>query len=246
MSNLKRTKSNMTLTPNGLLGTALLAAAMLVSGGTSRAAVTYDSVTYHVGIDTHTLASVANGSPFYLDFQLSNGGTVGDNTISISNFTYTGGSATGSSTILGTASGDIGSTVSLTDSGTPSELYQQFTTATSFIGFDVTSTTHVVGTTPDQLTVAILDAGNYPSVGGGAPPGQIDTNSADTLALFTSQISDSLSHAVFSDNQPYAGTHSGTTSADYSGVIVYAVPEPSRAVLLIGGLMAGLLRRRRK
>jgi len=224
----------MKLTPNSLLGTALLAAAMLVSGGTSRAAVTY-----HVGIDTHTLASVAGGSPFYLDFQLSNGGTAGDNTISVSNFTYTGGSATGSSTILGTASGNIGGTVSLTDTNTPSELYQQFTSSTSFIGFDVTSTTNIIGTTPDQLTVAILDAGTYPGIAGG-PPGQIDTNSLDTLALFTSQISASLAQGTFYDNQPFAGTGA------YSGVVVYAAPEPSRAMLLIGGLMAGTLRRRRK
>lgn len=201
----------------------LAVAALMLTTAASQAAL------YHVTLNTAPLnsAPASLNAPFSLDFQFASGGTVGNNTISLGNFSFTGGSAFGAASTFGSASGSLFSTVSLTDSFTPSELFQQFTAGTTAIGFDVTTTTNIdPGLTPDQFSVAILDN----------TTGQITTNSPDTLSLLTYDIASAT---------PLAGdvhTYSGT--GDYAGVTATAVPEPTTACVGFGLAMVGMLSRR--
>jgi hypothetical protein len=196
---------------------------------------------YHVNIITGSLVGSAS-APFYLDFQFSSGSGldpyVGNNTISLSNFTFTGGSATGSSSTSGIASGSLATSVSLMDSITPSEFYQGFTSTTTQIGFDVVSTLNLdAGLTPDQFSTAILDS----SLGS---PAQIYTTSPDTLSLATEVIDSATILNIHTYNGD--GPADGSAPGSFSGVVA-SVPEPSSFGLLSFGLLGMLyiVRRRR-
>src|ERR1043166_1656402 len=84
-------------------------------------------INFHVQFNTTALIG-SPLAPFYLDLALTDGsGTLaGPNTVTITNFLYGGGSPPAAPFITGTASGNIGSTVTLAD--TPNffnELYQR-------------------------------------------------------------------------------------------------------------------------
>ncbi|MGC3989263.1 MAG: hypothetical protein QM796_06225 [Chthoniobacteraceae bacterium] len=134
---------------------------------------------YTISLNTAAL-SADSSSPFYLDFQFSSGATVGNNTVTLSNFAFTGGSATGSATTTGTASGSLGSTVTLVDGKTTlTEFYQGFTAGTTNISFTLNSTLNVdPGLNPDQFSISILDS----ALGS---PAQIYTTAPDTASLLT-------------------------------------------------------------
>lgn len=140
---------------NHLITGVLAAAGMIISATVANAAI------YHVEIDTAALnlsSNSANG-PFSLDVQLNDGHGTGDgnNSVTLSNFTFGGGSLISGATLLGGASGDLGSTVSLTDSSAFNEFFQAFNAGTS-LGFDVSLTGNPdAGLTPDAFAVAILD-----------------------------------------------------------------------------------------
>lgn len=115
-------------------------------------AIGHADFNYHIDINTSSLVGA-----FSLDFQL-NGGIPLANTATISNFTFGGGSASGSPTAFGSATGSLGSTVVLNDSANFfNELYEGFTPG-STLGFDVTLTGNVNTPTPDLFAVAILDS----------------------------------------------------------------------------------------
>jgi len=124
----------------------LLAAATLAL--TSRAA----PVT--VKLDT----SFLSGGNYYLDFQLTDGSGTGDgsNTAVVSAFDFGGGSAFGAVTSYGTVTGDLSSSVSLTDTDPFTEFYQAFS-AGSFLMFQLELTNHYSGGTPDLFGFSILD-----------------------------------------------------------------------------------------
>ncbi len=213
-----------------LLGTALGAALLLLSAAPAQAASTY-----HAAINTAALVANTGSGPFYLDFSLSNASVAGNNTVMVSNFIFTGGAAAGSATLTGDATGNLGSTITLNDTAFFNDIYQGFTQGTTGISFDVTTTTNVDSINSldptDVFSFSILDN----------TLANIPTSHADGVSLFT-QAFDSLLHDTgsFANSSPAAGTGA------FAGVTVNSVPEPSRALLLMGGLGALMVRRRRK
>ena len=197
---------------------ALVAACMMISASTSQA-----GLIYHVDINTAPLVGSLSG-PFSLDFQLNDGsGTLaGVNTVTLSSFVFTGGTATGSANLFGDATGSLSSTVTLTDDVSFSnEFFQGFSAGTTKIGFNVLLTTNVdPGPTPDAFSMAILDntLANIPTTGLG-----------DSLMLVNI---DSASLSL-SDVQSF-------TSTSPAGVTVAAsaVPEPSSWLFMGSGLLA--------
>jgi len=195
-------------------------------------------------VDLNTAALGAQNSanaPFYLDFQLNYGGSTNPaTTVTLSNFQFTGGSAMGSATTLGTASGSMGSTLTLSASSSSqlNELYQQFSTGTTDISF----TAHVSGAgfdvTPTSLSVAIMDN----SLGS---PAQIFTSAPDTESMVFVNIDPTK---TASDVQAYMSVSSADGNTPLSGVVasVTPVPEPSTYAAIMGGAAVGVafLRRR--
>src|ERR1051325_7598076 len=90
--------------------TKTLMAFTLFAGGSLRAE------TVRVSMDTHLLKTSANG-PFSIGFQLAGGGSFGDgnNSVTLGNFRFGGGSPAGPPTLGGTALGDVSTSVTLTD-----------------------------------------------------------------------------------------------------------------------------------
>ncbi|MBV9657122.1 MAG: NF038129 family PEP-CTERM protein [Verrucomicrobia bacterium] len=190
--------------------------------------------TYHVDMNVGALSTAPN-APFFLDFQLNAGGNNGasGNSVTLNNFVFTGGAATGSANTSGNVSGSLGAGLTLTlNTNNPfNEFYQSFSTSTTDIQFDVSSTQFGAGISPDGFAVAILDSeANNP---------QIATNAPDTVSLLMESINGSVSMAN-------VATYSSTNP---TGVTASAVPEPSTTALMLlggcGGLVA-LIRRRNR
>ncbi len=211
------------MTKSLLRHTLAMTAGLLLTTAASHAA------SYHVDINTAALnlAPANVNAPFSLDFQFYDGGVLGNNTVTITNFTYAGGSVTGSPTLLDGALGNIGSTVTLNNSGSFQELYQQFTPGTT-LSFDVALTQFLDGPTPDSFVVAILDQNLF----------NIPTNGAG----------DSLLHADINTTSPLtlAQLNLASGTADYAGVTVVATPEPGSIASLASGAAVLLALRRRR
>jgi hypothetical protein len=178
---------------------------------------------YHVDVNTSGLIGNING-PFSVDFQFNDGGVLGNNAAGISNFTYSGGSATGSPTLLGGASGNAATTAYFNNSSTFQELYQSFTPGTTF-SFNVALTANSDGVTPDSFVFTILDNNlfNIPTTG----------------------VGDSLMQVNISPTSVQIGAGLG----DFSGVTVNvaAIPEPQTYALFMVGLgLVGFAAARRK
>ena len=114
---------------------------------------------YHVALNTSGLAASAS-APFSLDFQLDDGGTPGNNGVTLTNFRYNGGSvAAAPSSLSGGASGNADSTVTLIDTSLLNELVQTFTPGAA-LTFDVSMTDNAnttSGSSPDEFSFALLD-----------------------------------------------------------------------------------------
>jgi len=201
---------------------ALVAACIMISASTSKAALIY-----HVDINTTSLVGSLDG-PFSLDFQLNDGsGTLaGVNTVTLSNFVFTGGNPTGSASLFGDATGSLSSTVTLTDDVSSNEFFQGFSAGTTKISFNVLMTTVPEGPAPDAFSMAILD--NTLS--------NISTNGTGDSLMLVNINSASLSLSAV------------LTSTSTSGVTVAVspVPEPNSWLFMGSGLLAlGWLVRRR-
>lgn len=202
----------------------LLSAAALLAFAPAAKAVTFPDLVYTLTLNLSSLQSNPNG-PFSLDFQLATGSGNVSNTVTLSNFVFTGGSATGTPTFTtGTESGSLGSSVVLTSSSVVSEFAQAFTAGVTQISFQVDETrnTDLVGNgtaVPDQFNVAILD-NNLNNIPTTDPSG---ANELATSVLVTTE-----------------------TAATVKQFSVAAVPEPSTYATLLGGLVAlGVMLRRR-
>ena len=117
---------------------------------------------FTVSLDTSQLSTLYPGiTTFALDFQLNDGsGTSdGNNTATLSNFSLGGGSPSGIPDLFGGASGDLSTTVSLTDNSFLNEFTQGFTPGT-LLSFDVNLTTNVdAGPFPDWFSFALTEPG---------------------------------------------------------------------------------------
>jgi len=187
-----------------------------------------DTFNFHLDINVANLVGAPNG-PFYLDFQLNEGnGTTPSNTITLSGFTFTGGSAAGSATVLnGTASGNFGSSIILSDSSSSqfNEIFQGFSSGTTDIQFNVSISQNSFAVAPDNFLVTILDNEN--------PNQPIFTDAPDTLSLVSVNLS---SANTLADVDTYSSTDPTPTGVTATAT---AVPEPTSLMALLGG--AGVL-----
>lgn len=116
-------------------------------------------ITYDIGLNTAPLIGHPAG-PFLIEFQLNDGSGTGDgnNTALLSDLVFGGGAPVGVPAFIGGASGNAGSSITLTDSSFFNQFVQQFTPG-SQLGLRLALTTNVdSGGIPDQFTFAILDS----------------------------------------------------------------------------------------
>ena len=194
---------------------AFVAACTMLCAVTSQAG----TLSFEVDINTSPLLNNLNG-PFSLDFQLNPGTGAATNTVNLTNFAFTAGSATGSPSLSGNATGSLGSSVSLSDaSDTFSEFYQGFAATTTHISFDASVTENVDPTTPDAFVMAILDKNlfNIPTTGLG-----------DSLLLLN----------INASNLSLANVQTFSSTSPDAGATVTASPEPGTLGM---GLAAGLI-----
>ena len=171
---------------------------------------------FDITVNTAPLISHASG-PFSLDFQLNDGSGSADanNTASIAGFDFGGGSATGTATLSGGASGDLSGSIQLTETSAFNEHFQGFTPG-STLTFHVSLTLNAdAGVTPDAFSFGILDSSLF----------NIATTAADN-SLFTITIN---------GGTPTFTTASGTDIP--VTVSVTAVPEPGFWAVASGGLL---------
>ena len=117
---------------------------------------------FNVSVDTSSLIGDPLASaPYYIDFQLNDGGTTpGNNAVSISNVMFGGGSVAASlPELFGGASGDLASGVQIMDTDFFNEFYQEFIPG-SFLSFMVTLTNNAnnPGDASDLFSFSIFDS----------------------------------------------------------------------------------------
>src|SRR4051812_14509523 len=108
---------------------------------------------YQVTLDTLSLVGHPAG-PFYVYVAFTDGSGIGDvnNTASLSNFTFSGGSALGSPLVFGGANGSLATGITITDNSFVNFLVEQFAPGLH-LGFSLTVTSNNdAGETPDRLT----------------------------------------------------------------------------------------------
>lgn len=211
---------------NSFLLAAAVAACAVALPANGRA----QNLTYHVDLNVASLLTAATQGPYYLDFQLNGDGlpAAATNSVLVNNFKFTLGSAVGTPVSYENAAGNMnfGVVLSLDSGDTLNELYQQFSSTTTDIQFDVTSTENASGITPDAFTVSILDKSL----------GQIATTAPDGVSLVIETINGSVP-------PPGVKYYRSTTPA---GVIASAVPEPRTFAAVLAGLAALILTCRRQ
>ncbi len=209
--------------------TSLLGIALILAGHAARA----DQV-WNVSLDTSKLSSDYTG-PFALDFELV--GSSG-NTVTISNLAFGAGSpGPGSAFLTGGASGDLSSTVTLTDSTSFfSDFNQQFTPGSTLtFAMDSTLVPPSSGGFADSFSMVIFSGydpvnGYNPSTGaGGTPIPTTDPTGNDTFLNFNI-------------DGPGSTTVSSYPSASGDITIIVtpagAIPEPTSILMMFLGVMA--------
>jgi hypothetical protein len=190
----------------------------------SAKATTFPDLTYNVTLNLAPLSGYSANGPFSLDLQLAEGSGNVSNTVTLSNFVFTGGTAAGTPNFTtGGESGSLAGSLVLTDTSLDNEFAEAFSSGVTSISFHVDQTPNSEEVTqgtaiPEQFNVSIID-NNLDYVPTTDPTG------ADTL--------------VNSD----LGTH-----ATVNQFSVEAVPEPGTTSLLMAGgiLMAGMTLWRRR
>jgi len=197
-----------------------------------------------VSVDTSQMAADYT-SPYALDFELvgSNG-----NTVTLSSFSFaSGGSAgPGPAFLTGGANGDLGSSVSLTDSASFfSDFNQQFTPGSGLtFSMDSTLIPPPSGGSPDNFSMVIFEGydpvnGYSPFMGtGGTPIPTADPSGADSFFNFNINGPGSTTVSVFP-----------SASGDISITVTPAgsVPEPPSGMLMLFSMIctASVICRRR-
>jgi hypothetical protein len=193
-------------------------------------------LSFDVIVDTSVLIDHPAG-PFSLAFKLTDGSGFGDNNnhILLDNFAFGDGGVAGLPDIIGEASGDLSSSVTLDDSEFLSEFVQPFDPGDT-LTFHVDMTTNRDrGAAPDEFAFKILDCmgAEIPTTGLGDSLLIVDINSRTPVI------------------QAFAGDFSRAPSCGGEPITLAApriVPEPSALALLFCGVgsMALLCLHRRK
>jgi len=187
---------------------------------------------FGVTLNTAGMSADSANTPFFLDFQLNTGSAASPaDTVTLSGFSFTGGSVIGTPTTTGTATGTMTSQVVLAASTSSqfNELYQQFGSGTTAIHFTASVHEPDLGGTPSSFTTAIMDS----SLGF---PAQIFTTAPDTASMVVLNLSPT-------NTIGNVGGFMGVSSADgvttLSGIsTAITVPEPSTTAAIAGGVVA--------
>ena len=190
-------------------------------------------VIYNVTLDTAPLVGHPAG-PFYVELTFTDGSGVGDanNTVTMSNINFGGGSALGSALVFGGASGSLETAVTITDSSVLSLFSEQFAPGLQLsFSLDLTSNDDAGGT-PDGFTFFVLDSSGV-SIPTLAPFGDYFIGAAlgSTGPTFDAYGSDP-SRALSAGN-PVSIPAPAITSAS-------SVPEPL-TIYLLGSALAVIL-----
>lgn len=174
-------------------------------------------ITYYVTLDTSALAANNPGQgPFTVDFQLNDGSSgdgINNNTAIVRSFNLYGGSLTpGTSGATGSVSGDLSSSLKLTDNGFLDDFSQQFTPG-NMLSFTLDLTTNVSSSeqlTPDEFSFAVYS-----------------NNNTQTASVLTIDITGS---------NPVVTSIGGSlgNGVPVPGPTVNTVPEPASLSLLFG------------
>ena len=205
---------------------ALIAASALAAGAVNAHA----DVSFHVDLNAADLLT-GYSSPFFVAIQLAKNGpdSAVSNTVTATNFTFTGGSFLGTAATQGNALGDFASTITLTPGGTqPALIIGQISTSVTDIGFDVTATGILSDLVhPDEFQIFL----GYMS---GTGPKQIATTDSDPNRQALAYLDFTSTTLTPSSVQTF--TAPGHPASDVTVSNVTDVPEPSTFATLLGGL----------
>jgi hypothetical protein len=193
---------------------------------------------YEVTLDTSSLVGHPAG-PFYVYATFTDGSGVGDanNTVTMSDFTFGGGSALGNPLVFGGASGSLETGITITDSSFFSFALEQFAPGLQLNFLLDLTLNDDSGGIPDRFSLSLLDSSGValPTL---APSGDyfFGADIYSTGAIIDAYGSD-MSRSL-SVGGPVSIPVPTITS-------VSSVPEPSTIYLLGGALaMTGVLRHR--
>lgn len=177
--------------------------------------VAFGNVIYHVSLNTTPLMSSLSG-PFAVDFQFVDGSGIGDsnNSVTVDNFNFGSGGPSGVPLIIGSATGDLGTGITLTDAEFFNVFNQRFTPG-ALLSFTVTLTANPEAVdVPDLFSFAILDGNGF----------------GDPILIAN----------IDSSNPALLGFASRSLSLD--APTITAVPEPSFRWMVMGAccLLVGL------
>lgn len=213
----------------------LLLATALVSSPLVKAAVIYN-----VSITTSPLVDHSAG-PFSIEAQFNDGsGTSdGNNVAVLSMFDFGAGSSSGVPVSVGGVSGNLSSSVILTDSGFFNQFTQSFNPGGT-LSFQLSLTTNIdSGEVPDEFSLAILDISGFeiPTVNAANALIIIDINSImPTVSTFATDTS----------QNPNAGGPPITIAEPTVTPVTSSVPEPTTAWLFGTGIGIAAFWRRKQ
>jgi hypothetical protein len=220
-------------TLRSILKTGLLLAWLASGASTARA-----GFVARVSLDTAPVAGHP-AAPFFLDFQLNPGsGPAPGNTAVLGDFTFSGGAPAGSPFLIGGASGDLGTGVTITDGAFSNEFIQQFTPGTQ-LQFTLDLTTNPATNPPmipDQFSFAILDS-TFTEIP------TLDPSGSNTF--LTINIDSSSPTSLVFGSDPSQSPAGGGPPLDIGPpVVTSAVPEPASFVLAMIGVAIWQVSRR--
>jgi hypothetical protein len=180
-----------------------------------------------------TTAFIGNpAGPFKLQFQFNDGELMGNgnNSATLSNFLFGGGSVSGVPALSGGVAGDTAAGITFTDTSAFNSFTVGFTPG-NFLRFDVTLTDFAEPTFPDQLNFAILDGLDMP---------------APTSSFFDVFFFIDIPANVAGNIQTFAGDPGKPGGFATPAPVSAEIPEPSTVALLAAAAgLAALLRRNR-